>query len=101
MTERPVPLGRRTFAATAAVLFVCFFAVQCGQSPTGPTPSPAPTPTVPDPNNGPVVPLPSGGPVLFSGAGDIGECSGGPAATGRMLENLGGRIFTTGDNAYS
>jgi len=99
MTERSVPFGRRTFAAIAAVLFVCFFSVQCGQSPTGPTPSPAPTPTVPDPN-GPFVPPVVGGSVLFSGAGDIGECTGGPAATGRMLANLGGTIFTTGDNAY-
>jgi hypothetical protein len=101
MTEPSGSLGQRTFAATAAVLLVCFFAVQCGQSPTGPTPSPAPTPTVPDPNTGPVIPFPTG-PVLFSGAGDIGSCDSGNGTeiTARLLENLGGRIFTTGDNAY-
>jgi hypothetical protein len=97
---RPAAFARKTLTAGATAVAVCLFAVQCGQAPTGPTPTPAPTPTVPDPNQGPVVPIPSG-PVLFSGAGDIGDCApGNPEGTARLLENLSGRIFTTGDNAY-
>ena len=38
------------------------------------------------------------------GAGDIGFCGpsnvSGSEATGRLLDHLGGTIFTTGDNAY-
>jgi hypothetical protein len=100
---RSSAFGRRTFAASAAVIAVCLFAVQCGQGPTGPTPAPVPTPTVPDPNTGPIIPLPSG-PVLFSGAGDIAECTdarSNPTGTAHLLESLGGRFFTTGDNAYT
>jgi acid phosphatase type 7 len=102
MTEaRSAAIAMKAVAARAAVVAVCLFAVQCGQAPTTPTPTPRPTPTVPDPNQGPSVPIPSA-PVLFSGAGDIGSCDPGsnPDGTARLLENLGGKIFTTGDNAY-
>ena len=35
------------------------------------------------------------------GAGDIGVCgNGGAEATARLLDSIGGTVFTTGDNAY-
>jgi 3',5'-cyclic AMP phosphodiesterase CpdA len=38
---------------------------------------------------------------VFVGAGDIGWCgSPGTAATGRLLDNIGGTVFAAGDNAY-
>jgi acid phosphatase type 7 len=41
---------------------------------------------------------------LLVGAGDIGFCGpanvSGAEATGRLLDTLGGTVFTTGDNAY-
>lgn len=49
---------------------------------------------------------PSGPPMggeehVLVGAGDIGWCgSPGPALTARLLDNIRGTIFTTGDNAY-
>jgi hypothetical protein len=45
-------------------------------------------------------PLPLLGSVLV-GAGDIALCgSPGPEATARLLDGIGGLVFTTGDNAY-
>jgi hypothetical protein len=39
--------------------------------------------------------------AVFTGAGDIGWCgSAGPEATARLLDSIGGTVFTTGDNAY-
>src|SRR5579872_2590183 len=41
------------------------------------------------------------GPVVFTGAGNIGTCSGGnDDATGRILDGLSGYVFTLGDNAF-
>jgi hypothetical protein len=56
--------------------------VQCGGgSPGAPSPSVEP-------------------PAVFVGAGDIADCGPGAAATARLLDVLGGTIFTAGDNAY-
>ena len=42
----------------------------------------------------------AGDPVLV-GAGDIADCSGtGDEATARVLDRIGGTVFTLGDNAY-
>jgi hypothetical protein len=49
----------------------------------------------------PVAPATPGTPQVFVGAGDIGWCgSPGMAQTARLMENLGGTVFTVGDNAY-
>ena len=38
---------------------------------------------------------------MFVGAGDIAVCgSSGTEATGRLLDSIGGTVFTAGDNAY-
>src|SRR3954454_24964177 len=38
---------------------------------------------------------------VMVGAGDIGMCgTGGADATARLLDSVGGTVFTTGDNAY-
>jgi hypothetical protein len=40
--------------------------------------------------------------VVLVGAGDIASCSSaGDEATARLLDGIGGRVFTTGDNAYN
>jgi hypothetical protein len=58
-----------------------------GSTPSGPTPPP------PDP--------PPAGSETFVGAGDIGLCgSAGTSGTARLLDAIGGTVFTTGDNAY-
>jgi len=42
----------------------------------------------------------AGPPAVFVGAGDIADCGPGAAATARLLDAVGGTIFTAGDNAY-
>ena len=82
------------------LLLVCVACGYCGsQSPTGPTPG---QPTVPLPPGGsiPPTPIPPGGPHIFVGAGDIAMCDRNSIATAALLENIGGTIFTLGDNAY-
>lgn len=84
-----------------AVVVASLAGVHCGRdnSPTGPTSPPATTPPP-----GPLPPLPSlppAAPQIFTGAGDIGWCgSPGPEQTARILDVIGGTVFTTGDNAY-
>ncbi len=60
------------------------WAAACGSSSPGPGPDPPP-PTA----------------QTLVGAGDIGWCGlAGAAATGRLLDGIGGTVFTAGDNAY-
>jgi hypothetical protein len=52
---------------------------------------------------GPIIPFPGpnpGLPQVFVGAGDIAQCTSNAEATARLLDTIGGTIFTTGDNAY-
>jgi len=102
-----VPTRLARAVVSAAVVAVCLAAVQCGGSnqTTGPTPPPTTTvpgepPGTPQPG-GPVLPTPSA-PQVFAGAGDIAMCNilDGAIATGRLLEGMGGTVFTLGDNAY-
>lgn len=77
----------------AALTCVC-----CGGSPVGP--GRTPPPPVPP---GPIVPLPGpipGSPQVFVGAGDIAQCTRNSEDTARLLDTIGGTVFTTGDNAY-
>lgn len=101
LDSRSGVFGRRNTTRVAIVL-VCLVCSQCtGNTPTTPTP---PGPTIPVPPTTPTPtpnPPPSFAPVTFSGAGDIGVCAGGNMdATARLLDPLGGLIFTLGDNAY-
>ena len=80
------------------LLLAALACVSCGGSPVQPGgPSPAPVPP------GPIVPSPGpipGLPQVFVGAGDIAQCTSNAEATARLLDTIGGTIFTTGDNAY-
>jgi acid phosphatase type 7 len=82
----------------AAALLACLLGAQCsggGGSTTAPT-----APTVPGPSSpAPTVPPPAG-PETFVGAGDIAICGGNAEATARLLDGIGGTVFTLGDNAY-
>jgi Calcineurin-like phosphoesterase len=79
------------FFSLGAILALAY----CSRSstPTSPTTSGATTAGLIGPRIG-----------LLVGAGDIGFCGpsnvSGSEATGRLLDQLGGTIFTTGDNAY-
>ncbi len=79
---------------------VCLTCVRCGGNgtPGGPTPSPTST----EPPLGTQDPVdPPATTEVFVGAGDIGWCGlSGAAATGRLLDGIGGSVFTAGDNAY-
>ena len=49
----------------------------------------------------PLPPPPPGSGVVFVGAGDIGDCGrDGKEQTAKLLDNIAGTVFTTGDNAY-
>ena len=96
----------RTRATRIAVVAICLACSQCtGNTPTTPTGPKTPTgPTTPvppvTPNPNPLPP-PVHAPQTFSGAGDIAVCAGGNhEATARLLDSIGGTIFTLGDNAY-
>lgn len=85
-------------AQWAAVTVVCLTCVQCGGgAPTGPTVPgdelPPTVPTIPTP----VLP---GGSQTFVGAGDVAMCDANSEATARLLDGIGGTVFTLGDNAY-
>lgn len=77
--------------------------MQCSGDSTTPTPNRDPTaPPGPNPNPNPnPTPIPSG-PQIFVGAGDIAQCNAlDPARqTARLVELIGGTVFTLGDNAY-
>lgn len=91
------------------VLALPLMCLQCGsQAPVSPTPvsqlavdqSQGP-PTAPLPDVVPPVALPPGGPAeVFVGAGDIATCDQNSEATARLLDAIGGTVFTLGDNAY-
>jgi calcineurin-like phosphoesterase family protein len=83
-------------AIRVAALALCVACWQCSKpltpspggpsNPTGPT---SPDPTVPTP-----------GPAVFSGAGDIAIDGGNSDATAKLLDTIGGDVFTLGDIAY-
>jgi hypothetical protein len=82
---------------------VCLFVLQQCSKPTGgpttPTPPTSPTPAPPAlPTPAPPVP----GPQTFVGAGDIAMCNelSRAEATAKLLDTIGGTVFTLGDNAY-
>jgi hypothetical protein len=87
--------------ARAAIVAVALASARCGGGASSTTSSTTPTPLPPTP-----VPMPppiASGPQIFVGAGDIAQCDPTlePAlATGRILDGIGGTIFTLGDNAY-
>jgi acid phosphatase type 7 len=86
-------LGRvATIAACVLVLQQC--SRPTGSGPTGPSGGGNQPPTTPTPN-----PTPPG-PQTFVGAGDIALCGGQQEATARLLDGIGGTVFTLGDNAY-
>lgn len=89
---RSVALG--CFSAVAiSVLFA-----QCNKSPT--SPSPGGSPQIPGPPS-PQQPIPQApGPAIFAGAGDIAIVNGHDDATARLLQGIGGDVFTLGDDAY-
>ena len=79
-------------AVAMSVLFA-----QCNKSPS--QPSPGSQQPVPGPS--PTPPLPQApGPAIFVGAGDIAIVSGHDDATARLMDTIGGDVFTLGDDAY-
>ncbi len=91
-------------AIRAAAIAVCAVALQqCSKPSGGPT---SPTgPTTQNPPGPPTVPTPTPdppGPQVFVGAGDIAICgpNGNAEATAKLVEGIGGQVFTLGDNAY-
>jgi calcineurin-like phosphoesterase family protein len=90
--------GLRSFAlgCLGAVAISVLFA-QCNKSPT--QPSPGSQGGVPGPN--PTPPLPqTPGPAIFVGAGDIAIANGHDDSTAKLLDSIGGDVFTLGDDAY-
>ncbi len=103
MAPRSTRAGLRAMLPPVAML-ACLVCLQCGgggNTPTGPTPPP--TSSAPPGTPGPATPPPAppSAPQVFVGAGDIGWCgSPGPEQTARLVDTIGGTVFTTGDNAY-
>lgn len=64
------------------------------------TPTHTSTPTLTPTSTPTLTPTPESDPVLV-GAGDIAHCSSdGDETTAKLLDNIPGTVFTTGDNAY-
>lgn len=84
----------------AAALLAALVFVSCGGSPSGPTDVPVSPPVPPGPGLPPPPPPFPGVPQVFVGAGDIAQCDANSEATARLLDTIGGTVFTTGDNAY-
>ena len=83
------------------LLIACLALTGCGgnslsQPSSQPSPTAPPTPIGNPPGGG----TPPSAPEVFSGAGDIATCDGNAEKTARLLDNIGGEIFTLGDNAY-
>jgi hypothetical protein len=101
MQRRP-PVARQWTATLGrvATIGVCLLVLQqcsrpTGSGPTGPSGGGNQPPTTPTPT-----PTPPG-PQTFVGAGDIARCDvGQQEATARLLDGIGGTVFTLGDNAY-
>jgi hypothetical protein len=90
--------GRVLRAAIVAMALACARCGSSGSSSSAPPTAPTPVPPIPTPT-----PPIAAGPQIFVGAGDIAQCDPTlePAmATGRLLDGIGGTIFTLGDNAY-
>ena len=83
------------------VLILTLACVQCGgQAPTGPSGAPPPVVVPPDPPVPTPSPAPPASTQIFVGAGDIAQCDANSEATAKMLDGIGGTVFTLGDNAY-
>jgi hypothetical protein len=87
----------RLAAALAVAFVVAIVAISCsgGGNGSGSTTGPS----VPGPSTPTTIP-PSGGPETFVGAGDIAIAGGNAEAVARLLDGIGGTVFTLGDNAY-
>lgn len=82
-------------------LTISLICLQCGGESPGPTsPSSSGPPLPPISPVPPFPPLPPGTPQVFVGAGDIAVCGGSSDLTARLLDAIGGTVFTLGDNAY-
>ena len=94
-------MSRRSLFALIAVLHLLCLSCGGGGSSAPPTaPSNNLPPGGPTPNPNPTTPIPSP-PQTFVGTGDIGMCgTGGAEQTARLIDSIGGTVFTTGDNAY-
>lgn len=91
-TSTPVTSPTATLSpATRSVLAATPTSVPTATSTPAPDPTAAP----------PLATLPAeADAAVFAGAGDIGACgSSGPEATAKLLEGIGGTVFTVGDNA--
>jgi acid phosphatase type 7 len=83
-------------------IVLCLACAQCGGGNSRMPPT-SPTPTIPGPPTFPTNPVPpaNAAPQVFAGAGDIARCNEGNAmGVSRLLDTIGGTIFTLGDNAY-
>lgn len=86
--------------ARRAVFIAALALAGCGGNPlTAPSAQPGPTvpPTTPIADPTPIAPTT---PQVFVGAGDIAACDSNAEATARLLDGIGGTVFTLGDNAY-
>lgn len=75
--------------------------IACGEMPASPTAPSAPASEAPP---SPPTPPPAPGPAVLVGAGDIALCGPDLAnaeATARLLDGIGGTIFTAGDNTQA
>jgi calcineurin-like phosphoesterase family protein len=82
------------------VVILSVACMQCGsQGPTGPS-APPPIVIPPDPPVGPPPPPPPATTQVFVGAGDIAMCDANSEATAKILDGIGGTVFTLGDHAY-
>jgi hypothetical protein len=106
-TGREVLMTVRWFV----VLTLGFVCLRCGaQTPLSPTPvgrrptDPSQADSLPVQSDEPPAAVPTalggGTAEVFVGAGDISTCDENSEATARLLDSIGGTVFTVGDHAY-
>lgn len=93
-------MSPRAIAPFACAAIAWAWLAGCGGQPVSGPSGLAPDSLPPGSPVAPPTPVPPGGPRVLAGAGDIAMCDANSEHTSRLLDQIGGTVFTLGDHAY-